>query len=63
MPAPVSPDPVNRRFNMSADEFKGLSKNDQGRVINAKLCDMIIKPLIDKAVKNIRNHGKKDENA
>ena len=42
-------DPVSQRNSMSEAQFKKLSSNDQIRVVNAKMSDQILKPLLDKA--------------
>jgi hypothetical protein len=47
-------DPVSQRFTMTQDQFNGLSKADQQRVLDAKLMDRIMKPMLDKAVSRMR---------
>jgi hypothetical protein len=39
---------------MSDKEFNGLSDKDKGRVIEAKLVDMIVKPALDRATSNMK---------
>jgi len=47
-------DPVSQRHNMTAEQFNGLSKQDQKRVIEAKMTDQIMKPLLDKATSRMK---------
>lgn len=47
-------DPVSQRNSMTQEQFNGLSKADQQRVLDAKLMDRIIKPALDKAISRMK---------
>lgn len=58
-------DPVSQRFAHSGDKdggaawFASLSNTDKTRVVNAKINDQIIQPLMNKAISNSKAANEK----